>query len=374
MGSDPAAGGRVGVMKSNIYIHIGVHKTGTTSIQATFYENRRKLKRHDINYFGIGENHSGTLYPLFCDAPHNYHVNRRAGIDTETKAARKNAATARALRRALEANRCSRFVISGEDLSELSPAGIARLKQTLAPHAARMRVIVYVREPYDYITSAFQQRLRRGSTYDELVANPPKPRYRMRLSRFIEAFGREQVDIRLFEPARFVDGDLIADFLAAIEAPPAVTKELTVRRRNEALSLEAARLIKEVNKRYPLDQSKRLNPARAVDLPRLLAAIPGQKFACPPEVYAAVALAVDRELHWLRRLLGEDLFKQPPPPTLSAPQWNEETIAALAIVINELAQRSAGKRGRWQEARAFIAGIARQVAPRLFGRNGDGAS
>lgn len=352
-------------MKSTIYIHIGVHKTGSSSIQAALYENRRKLARHDIHYFGIAENHSETLYPLFCDAPHKYAFNQRAGVDSEEKAARKNAATARALRRALAANRCSRFVISAEGLSYLSPAGIDRLKQALAPYAARMRVIAYVREPYDYITSAFQQRLRVGETYEQVMANPPRPQYRVRLSRFIEAFGRERVDIRVFEPDRFVGGNLIADFLAAIEAPPALVEELPLRRINEALSFEAAWLLNEVNKRYPQDRDKLLNAARSIFLPQLLAAIPGQKFACRPEIYAAAAPAVEQELAWLRQVLGEPVFAGTPPAGLSTPQWSEQTVAAMALLINGLAKRPTGMSGVWQEAGDWLAGVARQLTASL---------
>lgn len=359
-------------MKADIYIHIGVHKTGTSSIQAALYGNRRKLQRHDINYLGIDENHSTTLFPLFCDAPEKYWINRRAGIDTAAKAARKNAATARALRRALDGNRCSRFVISGEALSVLSTAGVVRLQQTLSRYATRIRVIVYLREPYSYITSAFQQRLRQGETYEGLIAKGPLPNYRARLSSYIEVFGREALDIRVFDQDRFVDGNLIADFLCAIGAPPAIAKELPVRHLNTALSLEAAWLLNEVNKRYPVVLGERPDPARAAGLLRLLAEIPGQKFTLPSQVYAAAAPAVERDLRWLRDLLGEDPFERPAPAGPSAPQWNEETIAALAHLINELAVCATWRR-RWNDAKAFAADLARRT-PRLFGRNGDNVS
>lgn len=345
-------------MKPAIYIHIGMHKTGTTSIQATFYANRRRLLRHDINYFGIAENHSQTLFPLFCDRPHAYIKNRRSGIDTEAKAARKNAATAYTLRRSLEKNRCSRFVISGEALSALSPAGVARLKATLAPYAAQMRIVAYLREPYGYMTSAVQQRLRDGETYEDLIAKPPLPNYRKRLSGYFESFGREQIEIRVFDPEHFAGADLIADFLTAIDAPAALARELPALRRNVALSLEAAWLMNAANKRYRRHSAAAPNPALFADLPELLAAIPGQRFALPPKVYAAAAPVIDEDLAWLHRQLGQTLFTRATPTERAAPRWNEETVAALAVLINDLAHRTAGWGHRWQDAGAFIAGLA----------------
>ena len=347
-------------MKPNVYIHIGLHKTGTTSIQATFYQNRRALMLRDINYLGIGENHSATLYPLYCDAPQDYHMNRRAGINTEVDAARKNAATARVLRRALRTNHASRFVISAEGLSHLSPAGVERLRQALEPFAARMRVIAYVREPYSYVTSTFQTSMRNGKTYEALLAQPPRPHYRRRLSRFIDAFGRDQVDIRIFDQKRFVGGSLVADFLDALEAPPSLVNDLKIRRRNEALSLEAAWLLNEVNKRFPDDPHTRLSPGRAVGLQQVLSAVTGQKFVLPPEVYAAVAPDVAKDMQWLHQLLGEKVFTDPPPAALPMPQWNADTIATLAILINDLAKRVSVRSGPWTRIRDLMAGIARR--------------
>lgn len=354
-------------MKADIYIHIGVHKTGTTSIQATFYNNRRQLRRHDVNYLNIAENHSYRLYPLFCDAPHKYIQNLRAGIDTEAKAARKNAATERALRRALKANRWSGIVISGEALSNLSPAGVGRLKAALAPYAARFRIVAYVRDPYSYMTSAFQEHLREGADYDQLIAKPPLPHYRARLSRFIDVFGRDQVDIRIFDPAHFVGGDLITDFLSAIEADPAIAADLKVIRRNEGLSLEAAWLIKAANKLHPRPEKIRGNPARAVKLPHVLAALPGRRFGLPAQAYAKVAPAVEKDLQWLHGVLGRTVFSPTPPTAPSTPHWDDETIARLAHLINELSRGPADWRHHWQRAMAYVSGLAQQ-APRLFGR------
>ena len=49
-------------MKTNFYIHIGLHKTGSTSIQATLFKNRAALHEHGIHYLGLSQNHSTTLY------------------------------------------------------------------------------------------------------------------------------------------------------------------------------------------------------------------------------------------------------------------------------------------------------------------------
>lgn len=348
-------------MKATVYLHIGVHKTGTTSIQATLFKNRIQLRNHAINYLAISQNHSETLYPLVCDNPHLYHVNRSVGIDTEEKAASRNAAVDKALRHELETNTCSRLVISGEDLIQLTPGGIERLKQKLLPFAAGFRVVVYVREPYAFINSAFQQRLRAGFTYEQLIANPPLPRYR-RIRKFIQIFGREHVDIRVFEPTRFVNGDLISDFLAAVGADPDLAKTLEILRVNQALCHEAALLLNEANKRHPRGQDGLANPDRAADLPQWLAIVVGERFQCPSAVFAAAQPKLADDLQWLHTVIGEPVFTTPAQREEPAPSWNGETLTSLSSLINDLAKSIAEQRNAKAEA-----------APRRGPLNGLGA-
>lgn len=342
-------------MKTNITIHIGLHKTGTTSIQATLFKNRHKLRAHGITYFGLNENHSETLYPLFLSEPHLYRQNRLAGIDTPAKAARKNTATELALRRELDsAGRY--FVISGEDLSLLPPEGVARLHAMFAPQADRLRIVVYVRDPYDVITSAFQARLRLGETYDQIIAAPPNPGYGY-IRPFIDEFGREQVDIRVFDPARFVGGDLISDFLAAIGAPAGLTQEIDVVRANEAVSNEAAFLIHEINKRYRQRGRGSPNSERAPNLADILESIPGEPFVCPPQAIAAAEPLFATDLQWLREVLGEKVFPPKYQTASSAPRWSPSTLSAIALLLNELAR----------EAESRPAGALQWITRRLGG-------
>jgi hypothetical protein len=326
-------------MKANIYIHIGLHKTGTTSTQATFFKNRKALLAHGINYLPLSENHSTTIYPLFIAEPHEYRPNRLAGIDTPEKAAKKNAATEAALRRELDANNSNSIVISGEDLSTLPATDLQRLKDTLAPYAARFRVIVYVREPYATVSSIFQQRLRRGHAYERISRRPPRPGY-PRIGAAIEVFGRDNVDIRIFDGAHFVKGDLIADFLTAIDADPDLAKELGIERANVGLSQEAAALLAAHNKVRPANSY-----AERKELVEWLARIPGQPYRCPPEYLAAAEPVIQEDLKWLRTLLGSDVFaaKMPAPDTQNA--WQDETVTALALALDDLVQGAGRKVG-----------------------------
>lgn len=334
-------------MKATIYLHIGLHKTGTSSIQTTMFNNRTKLLAHGINYAplsGDDPNHSVVLLPLFRRAPHRYRANRLAGIDTKEKAAKKNAASLAALRRALKSNKSASIVFSGEGLSGLPVERLKQLRLELEPYAERFRVIVYIRDPYSAANSMIQQRVRRGQTYQEIIAAPPYLRY-SRIGPAIQVFGRENVDIRMFDPAHFVGGDLIADFLSAIGAAPELAKELHVARTNVALSHEAAYLLHAINMHSPRDDSVAPDLIKRPDLLKWLEQIPGQPYRCPPRLLKAARPLIARELKWLRNVLGEKVFPHRPTFSEAAPRWGEETVTAVALVLNELAKRDARKGG-----------------------------
>ena len=317
-------------MKADFYIHIGLHKTGTTSIQATFFQNRKLLLAHGINYLPLSENHSTTLYPLFIEEPHRYQPNRRAGIDTPRKAAKKNAATKAALRRALENNNSPKVVVSGEDLSMLPAAGLQRLKDMLAPYAERFQIIVYVREPYATVSSIFQQRLRRGQSYEQICRRPPRPGY-ARIAAAIEVFGRANVDIRIFDSASFVGGDLIADFLSTIDAEPNLAQQLMIERANVGLSHEAAMLLAALNQARPVNSF-----AERRDLVSWLAGIPGQPYRCPPQFLAAAEPLIREDLEWLHQALGKAVFPAATRAADPSNLWQEQTLTAMAQGLDDL--------------------------------------
>jgi len=149
-------------MHSTFYVHIGVHKTGSSSIQETLSRNRATLLKHGINSFPGHPNHGLTLLSLLADKPHEDMHNIRWHVDTQEKAASFNASMRHEIAQTLARNRSPKMVVSGEALSRLPEEEIRRLRKMWNPHAAAYRVIVYVRDPYDYANSFALQLIRNG--------------------------------------------------------------------------------------------------------------------------------------------------------------------------------------------------------------------
>lgn len=323
-------------MRTTFYIHIGVHKTGTKSIQHTFADNRDVLLAHGINYLPGDPNHGPTLISLLSDYPHYDTRNIRRHVDTPEKAASYNAAARYEIDKALARNRSPKMVISGEGLSGLSETEMLRLKEMLGPYAAAYRIIVYVRDPYEYSNSASLQRLKSGSLLGVSDRKLPLPNYRRRLDRYIKIFGRENIDIRVFNPKRFIGGELVTDFLVAIGESPDLAKELNIVRSNQSMSHEAAMILSETNKVIPNSVDGRANRARAFGFHTYIVDIEGEKFVIDPTEFLKHESEVQDDIAWLNQVLGEAAFGSSRPRPASTPRWGEATIRSIKNVLSQM--------------------------------------
>jgi Tetratricopeptide repeat len=323
-------------MRTTFYIHIGVHKTGTKSIQLTLANNRKKLLAHGINSFPGDPNHGPDLISLLSESPHREARNIRMHVDTPEKAASLNTSNAKQIRKALTRNRSPKMVISGEGLSGLSETEMQRLKQMLGPYAAGYRIIVYVRDPYEYFNSASLQRLKAGSVLGTTDRKIPLPNYRRKLERYIAVFGRENVDIRVFDPRRFVGGDLVPDFLSAIGESPQLAQSLDVARANESMSHEAALILSETNALIPSFVDGRGSRVRAFQFHIYIVRIKGEKFTMEPSEYLKHESEVLADIEWLNQTIGEPVFGRPTPRPPSLPSWGDATIRSIKNLVSDM--------------------------------------
>jgi hypothetical protein len=68
-------------MKRRVIVHIGMHKTGSSSIQHTLYQ---RLADASFEYADLGcANHSEQIHSLFSSSPERYHLHRKRGRSKE---------------------------------------------------------------------------------------------------------------------------------------------------------------------------------------------------------------------------------------------------------------------------------------------------
>lgn len=205
-------------MGNTLYIHIGNHKTGTTSIQHTLAHHTSLMARQGMVFF---RDNMGDGAPGFPDI-HTW-LNF---VDPERVIP--NGMTLAAPERLAEtlAGFDSDVIISSENFSFFfRPEHVQLVKDHLAPAFEQVRIICYIRRQDGQASSHKQEgsKLARHAEYDlwgnSMAPLPPyRPEldlyldYNARLDLWADVFGEDAINIRVFEPDHMLNGDVTEDF------------------------------------------------------------------------------------------------------------------------------------------------------------------
>lgn len=322
-----------------IYLHAGLHKTGTTLVQNTLYANLATLRAAGVDYLDTTPNHSPVLYSLFSAWAGSYHMNRRRGITPGESLERHNATLRAALETRLAASTTGRFVLSGEDVSVLTEDELGRLKAFLQPNAGRIRVILYLRHPIPWIASVAQQLLKDGQRLNALKQRPPLAEYRERLEKFIRVFGRDCVDFRLYRRDTEPGWDVLDDFVGLIGCPQLAGRLAPAIDANRGMSAAAAEAIDALNRLCPCFLADGAwNPERAHGAASALVKLGGPLFRFNPHEGHIDEAALAAEVDWVRRETGLALAPAlgRTEPAEAEPALGEARAAEIAAIVNEL--------------------------------------
>ncbi len=283
------------------WLHIGMHKTGTTSLQSTL---KKIGGRPAWKYICIGGSlHMNTpFHAMFATDPFKYHWFAKQGISPEDLR-EKGARLRERLAAAISQTRRQTIIMSAEALPLIDADGIARLKDFLDPLFDEVRVIGYVRPPVSFKISIFQEMVKGGRgkfEIDDIRCN-----YRRKFEKFDKVFGRENVVLRKFDPGSFADGCTVSDFFAAVglKAPD----RAKIVRANESLSRAACGILYAYRKFGPGYGSGPGVVAENLRLIDVLLAMKGPKFTAAKSMVAAGLAAETNDLKWMESRLGTDL-------------------------------------------------------------------
>lgn len=222
-----------------VILHIGMHKTGTTSIQSSLrdYDDGRTRYARFKNI-----NHSIPIITIFSKNRHNYHIWKRVGL-TPAQIEEKRDVFLEGLKRDCSDEGRERLIISGEGISRLEGDDRQELLNFLQGYGLQVKVICFVRSPDGFIPSAFQQGIKQGVT----AVRPVDLSYKRVLSTFADRLDEEDITVVDFAKILEIHGDSTSGF-AGIAGLTGVKSQ----RENEALSANAAKLIFRLN-RLPLE-------------------------------------------------------------------------------------------------------------------------
>lgn len=200
-------------MKKTLYLHIGNHKTGTSSIQRNLMQNRQLLETLGFEYFTYNTQRHCHAY-IENNSPNGAFLKNKGELRNNLKRLKPGLDT----------------IISSENFSYFFYSkDIEDIHSALIPFFDDIKVIVYIRRQDAHLVSHYQEGAKpfRQSEY-ELWGNvvTPLPEftpvhlryldYSSRLGLWEDVFGRDSLIIRVFEPDRLVHSDSFCDFISLL--------------------------------------------------------------------------------------------------------------------------------------------------------------
>ncbi len=220
-----------------ILIHAGRHKSGTSSIQRTLYNNRKVLS--DM----------GVLYPHYgCRGYGHHELAERLSIKNESDETSYNEAL-EIWNNILKSSGPSqdKIVLSSEAFQNCSPLHIASF---FKGHS--VKVVFYVRNKVDYLASAYLQKVH-ATDYSgcagSFLNNHFNVDYSKYINQWVSVFEKNCI-LRIFDRATLVNGDVCEDFFYHF-LPKVVSWEKIENDVNPSLPVEVLEFKKALNNLYP---------------------------------------------------------------------------------------------------------------------------
>lgn len=252
---------------TTILLHMGIHKTGSTSLQKTFAAHRAALARDDIVFLGPGQPYS-CLYSGFLSDPMTFFWNRISTL-SESAIRERDEAELAALNQALIRHRGQTIILSNEYLPMLSPPEMTRLRDFLAAHG-EVRAVYYYRELHSWMTSNSQEMAKSTATQPSPFRQALKRVHTLPL-RVANVFGPANTTFIKFEDA--VKCGICDAFLTSFDLPSLRERGLDEIKANVAISGTAVRALYAYNRDHPAGSATR----DRAEVERLKA-LPGEKY------------------------------------------------------------------------------------------------
>ena len=240
-------------MSKHLVAHVGFHKTGTTSLQASFAANRDTLKAQGVLYpkLGLKAHHRaawaliGRTWGWKNRGGHTYPISEWKKLVSSINKNRKTT------------------LISSEFFCELSEEQIDRFREDIK--ADQVTIVFTIRPLVKLLRSSYQQYLKYGltPTYDEWlhsVLDEPgvskiTPTFWKRhdhasvISKWAKVFGAQNVVVVVANERE--PEEIFHSFNEILQLPANTLKQLKGISSNRSLTFEEVSLLLEVNKNFP---------------------------------------------------------------------------------------------------------------------------
>ncbi len=266
-----------------LILHIGMPKTGTTTIQQTLYESRDMLLKNGISYPDCGTPfHNDTFAPIFSNSTYTIPYYMHRGFTEENHVEKRNELL-ELWENILTSNLKETTIISTElPVNLLEENEIYDLHEFLKKYFDEIRLVIYLRYPQEFMISMLQEYTKTGlidvnnkyiASNDfnanikeilDMFKNEQIIRFYRNAIKWVEKFSDNAV-VRVFDKKHFYKNDLFKDFAVAAGIDANVVKNLKVVNSNESIGEKSVAFLDLLNQKYPQIVDGKLNSTRGLN-------------------------------------------------------------------------------------------------------------
>lgn len=287
-------------MKELCIIHVGMPKTGSTSIQTALFKNLSESPEADFRSPPLALQ-AQAIFSLFCSNPEKYHGNAGKSGNEITAS---NKETTDILINSIINSKQNKYIISSEDIYHMDIEGLRKMKSFFSSFFKHIVITGYVRSPRSFLQSAFQQVVK----FHEFDTINPTTLYHpyLNFKRFDQVFGEENVFLKVFYPSHFPENSVLRDFEKTwnLTFSPTISEA----RENESISENLLSVLFFYNKKLQKKQGLVKDFSKHYDLiERLKFKVTGSPFKFSKKYMENIYSLYKEDLEWIDKRLGVSL-------------------------------------------------------------------
>lgn len=202
--------------KLKALVHIGFHKTGSSSIQVSLEQSKFILANNGFIYpFLKVKNQHWPLCVQFLPKAENHYLIREKGFANQTELNKWLEEINLELDEQIATFKGHTCILSSEDFSAIPAHKLTEFRSFLAQRFDSTKIVVYVRAAEKTYSSLIQQLAKGGNV---LLKNLPLPNNfkgalkKKLLEGYLKEFGQENISVIKFAPESLYEGDVVKDF------------------------------------------------------------------------------------------------------------------------------------------------------------------
>ena len=329
-----------------IILHAGMHKTGTSSIQSSLFDERNAPLLLEKGYKYLSEwgvNHDvPTSFLFFSDCDKDFNMIQNGYRENYDQLCTGFVASIEAV---IKTSSADTLIISAEGLSRFTCKDFIRLKNFFRDNFSdiHFRVVLYVRDPLSWHVSNEQTLIRLGIHIYRQGRNYFT--YQQRLKPIIDSFNKESIEIYRFEDA-ITHGGPVSHFLGILGFEQREVDCFYITKENESLCYIVIEALNYLNKSIPIEvhrvnrnDNSFINPERnGIDI-RPLEDIRGPKYDYNYMQKSELVISFKDDVLWLKKTTGIDYIYSIEHFKGRERDYDENTLTDLEAVFPKLGDR-----------------------------------